>query len=44
MVKKENNYQNILHDFFYPEHDIQNQVLAMTQMSLVDSLAIKASR
>jgi hypothetical protein len=43
MVKKENNYQNILHDFFYPEYDIQNQVLAMTQKSLIDSLAIRES-
>lgn len=43
MVEKENSYQNILHDFFYPEHDIQNQVLAMTQKSLIDSLAIRES-
>lgn len=43
MVEKENSYQNILHDFFYPEHDIQNQVLALTQKSIIDSLAIRES-
>lgn len=44
MVKEKNNYEDILHEFFYPEHDLQNMVLSMVQKSLVDSLAIKASR
>lgn len=43
MEEKGNKYEDILHEFFYPEEDLQQQVLSMTQKSLVDSLAIKAS-
>lgn len=43
MLKKENNYENILHDFFYPENDLQQIVLWMVQKSLVDLLAVKES-
>lgn len=38
-----NDYEHILYDFFYPEQDIHQEVLAMTQMSLLDSLNIKQS-
>ena len=41
---QKNSYENILQDFFYPEHDIQQQVLSITQRSLLDSLTIKQSR
>lgn len=43
MTEVKKDYENILLDLFYPEQDIQQQVLAMTQMSLVDSLNIRKS-
>ncbi|MCF7834873.1 L-histidine N(alpha)-methyltransferase [Candidatus Gracilibacteria bacterium] len=43
MQKKENSYEHILQEFFYPEHDLQQMVLGIVQKSLVDLLAIKES-
>lgn len=42
-MEKREDYEKILSDFFYPEQDIHQEVLAMTQMSLLDSLNIKQS-
>ena len=43
MVNSSDSYDDILCESFYPENNIQEQILWMTQKSLIDSLSIKES-